>query len=213
MPVFWSESSPQASSGGRRSVAAFLLVLAVCQYHVGNKSTTSPLISSSRSLRWKEPSPSSSAGKIEDLMKQRRLLVPDQVRAYSRWFLGSGLDTCSCGCWPAVSKVPLNLLVKGRPSLSSPSPDQDAKLRRSLVDFLLGDGWAVFAIPVTLLADGRPSAAMVWSGRVSQPHGIMPKWMPCFFCLEAKAECHGSLAAPSGSVPSDDEVDRAEQRT
>jgi hypothetical protein len=32
-------------------------------------------------------------------------------------------------------------------------------------------------------------------------------WWPCFFYLEAKAECHGILPAPSGTEPGGDAVD------
>jgi hypothetical protein len=75
-----------------------------------------------------------------------------------------GLDNCRCGCCLAASKLPLNLLGERRPFFSSSSPDLGTKLRRSLGD-LRNDGWAIFAAPVTPLAEGRPRAATVSSDR------------------------------------------------
>lgn len=88
-------------------------------------------------------------------MEQRRHHVPDQVRAYHWRFPWSSLDTCCCGCWPVGSRSLPNLLAERLPLPSSFSPDIVVKLCRSLGALSPGDGWAVFAAPVTLLAEGR----------------------------------------------------------
>jgi hypothetical protein len=77
-------------------------------------------------------------------------------------------------------------------------------LRRSLGNLSYGDGWAVLDALEALLAEGRLLVASVTSGHIFQPAGIMPLWTP--YCLEAMAVCHRSLTAPSGSIPSNDNV-------
>lgn len=86
------------------------------------------------------------------------------------------------------------------------------KLRRSLVISLTGDGWAVFAAPVNLPAEGRPSVATASSVRDLQSPGEMPMRRPCCFCLEAGAVCFGSLTAPSGSIPGGEEVNPEQKK-
>jgi hypothetical protein len=108
------------------------------------------------------------------------------------------------GCWPAFSRRTLFLLAEGRSTSSSSSPDLGAEQRRSPGVSLCGDGRAVSATPVTVLAEGRPCVATVQSGHRLQPPGLMPFWRP--LRSEAMVECHGSLEAPSGPVPGGGEV-------
>jgi hypothetical protein len=78
------------------------------------------------------------------------------------------------GCWPAFSRRTLFLLAEGRSTSSSSSPDLGAEQRRSPGVSLCGDGRAVSATPVTVLAEGRPCVATVWTGHRLQPPSILP---------------------------------------
>ena len=102
-------------------------------------------------------------------------------------------------------RFPPHLLVEGLPSMSSSSPALDTELHRSSRDLLCGDGWAVFVVPVTLLAKGRLFMAMLRASHFLQPTGIKPLWRPC--CSIVTVVSHGALAVPIGVVPGDSEVD------
>lgn len=186
--LVWSLSSPKSSSGRRRSAVMFLLWLA-CHVYSWSEPSGSPKISSVASLIWKIFQAFSSA--------------PDPFGTHRREAFWRVLATRG-GCWPAFATKPPNLLAEGRPSSSSSSPDLDAERRRSPGYFLRGDGRVVSTTPVTFLAEWRPCVATVWAGHCLHPPSSMTFWRP--FCSEAKVANHGSLVAPSGSIPGNSEV-------
>ena len=62
-----------------------------------------------------------------------------------------------------------------------------------------GDGWAVFVVPATFLAEGRYGVAMLCASHYLLPPGFKPFRRPC--CSVAVAVCHGALVVPSGASP------------
>ena len=96
-------------------------------------------------------------------------------------------------------------MAEGRSLLSSISSALVPKRSHSLGNSLHGDGWAVSATLVTILAEGWPTVASRRSSHVLQPPGFVPLRRPCYSV--AAVVCHGNFVVPSGVVPGDGEVD------